>query len=238
MISIAFMFRGFLLMGFLSSCTELWRCIVKYEPSSCLEWLWAAWTLFWKVPARLAKGSQGFDYPLSPCHWKVWIWETSFPCLRIDFWWFLRSATGFVVRVCLCSRDVWRDPKFYEGHWNQVSDCFWGVAKWVRYLYVSNDQPVGQPPGDQHDCRSSSGARTGRVRIVDLAGGPGCCGAGAYHFFDAWQKGAMKEMLNHGSWCDSIIMYIRNWVRLEQIPRCSGSCILRYNLIWYHIESI
>lgn len=85
MISIAFMFRGFLLMGFLSSCTELWRCIVKYEPSSCLEWLWAAWTLFWKVPARLAKGSQGFDYPLSPCHWKVWIWETSFPCLRIDF---------------------------------------------------------------------------------------------------------------------------------------------------------
>ena len=80
----------------------------------------------------------------------------------------------------------------------------------MRYLYVSNDQPVGQPPGDQHDCRSSSGARTGRVRIVDLAGGPGCCGAGAYHFFDAWQKGAMKEMLNHGSWCDSIIMYIRN----------------------------
>lgn len=65
----------------------------------------------------------------------------------------------------------------------------------VQYLFVSNDQPIGQSLGDQHDCRSSGGARTGTVRIVDLAGGPGCCGAGAYHFFDAWQKGFIKEML-------------------------------------------
>ena len=86
-------FCGFL-HGFPQFVHWTWRCIVKYEPSSYLAWLWATWTLFWHVLAWLGKGSQGFDYPLSPCHWQVWIWETSFPCLRIGL--ILRSESGFV----------------------------------------------------------------------------------------------------------------------------------------------